>query len=426
MSRDAAEGLLALQCGRMKWTAKAVELQGSTGREGHLLVSAESEGDEPRSPVMVNLLLDRSGSMKGAPLAAAVEAAHSLLEQAGADDFLGLLVFDGVAEQRVPLCPMDERGKRRMADALAEVRTGRGTALHQAVELGAKALQRLLVPGMRPKLLVLTDGEPSVGPDSDAAFEALGSKLAQSGVAVHALGLARHYVAEILSGLTLPSGNAFEHVDGPDGLPVAMGGVFSLLFGEVATGASLRVTPQGFRSLGCRHAFPTHTEDDALVVTLGNVSRGLSRWVLLAGNVKEDDWTARVLASAVTRGDQRHVTVEVTRVERSSADGRLIQGLGCELELVGEETAAWLSLAQKDRERAQGQLARAQVAMEELGALAVPELPLRRHSERLADLRAAVEHGVGDLPLLIRRAKSARAGTHVSQVIPLHARSSKG
>ncbi len=407
----------------MKWTAKAVELEGSAGREGHLLVSAESEGDEPRSPVVINLLIDRSGSMKGAPLAAAVEAAHELLEQAGPDDFLGLLVFDGVAEQRVPLCPMDERGKRRMSEALAEVRPGRGTALHQAVEHGARALQRLLVPGVRPKLLLLTDGEPSVGTDSEAAFESLGAKLAQAGIGVHALGLARHYVAEILSGLTLPSGNAFEHVDGPDGLPVAMGAVFSLLFGEVATAAQIRVTPTGFRALGCLHAFPTSTEDDSLVVTLGNLSRGISRRVLLSGVVRDPAWTARVAASAQARGDQRHVTVEVERVEPGSTAGRLIHGLGRELELVGEETAAWLSLAQKDPERALNQLRRAEEAMEELAKLSLPEVPLRRHAERLSDLRGAIERGEGDLPLLIRRAKSARAGTHVSQVIPLHARS---
>src|SRR5256885_2167979 len=140
----------------MNWTAYGLEVEGATGREGHLLVSAEATGDAPRAPVMVNLLLDRSGSMKGAPLAAAVEAAQQFVELATAQDFIGLLVFDGVAEQRVPVCAMDAKGKRAMLDALAEVEPGRGTALHQAVELGARAVQRLLVPGRRPKLLLLT------------------------------------------------------------------------------------------------------------------------------------------------------------------------------------------------------------------------------------------------------------------------------
>src|SRR2546427_6640268 len=85
---------------RMNWTAYGLEVDGSTGREGHLLISTEATGDAPRAPVMVNLLLDRSGSMKGAPLAAAVEAAQQFVELATPQDFIGLLVFDGVAEQR--------------------------------------------------------------------------------------------------------------------------------------------------------------------------------------------------------------------------------------------------------------------------------------------------------------------------------------
>src|SRR5687768_7582757 len=136
----------------MNWTAWGLEVGGEGGREGHLLISAEASGESPRAPVMVNLLLDRSGSMKGAPLAAAVEAAQQFVELAGPQDFIGLLVFDGVAEQRVPVTAMDARGKRAMIDALAEIEPGRGTALHQAIELGARAVQRLLVPGRRPKL----------------------------------------------------------------------------------------------------------------------------------------------------------------------------------------------------------------------------------------------------------------------------------
>lgn len=53
--------------------------------------------------------------------------------------------------------------------------------------------------------------------------------------------------------------------------------------------------------------------------------------------------------------------------------------------------------------------------------LAPEGIAVRRHLERLADSRLAVERGEGDIPLLIRRAQSARASTNVSQVIPLQA-----
>lgn len=405
----------------MNWTAWAVEKGDGEGRDAHVLVTAETSGDEPRAPVMVNMVLDRSGSMKGAPLSAAVEAAQQFVDLAGPDDYLGLLLFDGVAEQRVAVIPMDSRGKRQLSDALAEVETGRGTALHHAVELGARALQRVLVPGRRPRLLLLTDGEPSVGPDTQDAFDSLGLRLSQEGLSVHALGLARHYVAEILSALTLPSGNAFEHVDGPEGLAEAMGAVISHLFGEVAQGASVRVQPDGFASLTSRHAYPTKAEDDALVVTLGDISRGLARRVLLTGRLKAGEWTATVHASFNERGDMKHHKVPLERVAADSARGKVILSLNHELDLVAAETAAWLSLARKDMSRAEAQLQDAEANLRQLVALAAEGVPVRRHLERLGDLRLAIERGEGDIPLLIRRAQSARAGTHVSQVIPLAA-----
>jgi Ca-activated chloride channel family protein len=405
----------------MNWTAWAVENAKAEQREALVLVSAEAADDEPRAPVMVNLALDRSGSMKGAPLAAAVEAAQQFVELARADDFLGLVLFDGVAEQRVPLMMMDARGKRQMVDALQGIATGRGTALYQALELALKGLQRTLVPGRRPRLLLLTDGEPSVGPDSQDAFEELGLRLAKENVSVHALGLAKHYVAEILDALTQPSGNAFEHVDGPEGLSEAMGGLVSHLFGQVATEASVRITPSGFAAITCRHAYPTSLDSDALVVRLGDVSRGLARRVLLSGSVLPGQWSVLAQGSSKERGDLRSQKIEVERIVAESARGKFVLGVSHELELVSAETSAWLSLARKDLERAENQLEEAERHLREIVSMTPEGIPVRRHLERLGDLRLAVERGEGDIPLLIRRAQSAKAGTHVSQVIPLQA-----
>ncbi len=405
----------------MLWTAWGVETSSGEQRQAHLLVSGDSSGDEVRTPVMVNLVLDRSGSMKGAPLAAAVEAAQQFVELARPEDFLGLVLFDGVPEQRVPVCAMDARGKRAMQDALAGIQTGRGTALHQAVELGAKGLQRTLVPGRRPRLLLLTDGEPSVGAETVEAFEALGQRLSRENISVHALGLARHYVAEILEALTTPSGNAFEHVDGPEGLAEAMGGVVAHLFGEVASDAEVRVQPNGFSSLTCRHGFATRLDNDALVATLGDVSRGIPRRVLFSGTVLPGQWGAMVHGTCKERGDVRHQRVELEIVTPESARGRLIVGLSHELDLVTAESAAWLALARKDLERAEEELAVAESRLRSIVTLAPEGIPARRHLERLGDLRLAVERGEGDIPLLIRRAQSAKAGTAVSQVIPLQA-----
>ncbi len=405
----------------MNWSAWGVETNKGELREAHLLITAQAADDEPRAPVMVNLVLDRSGSMKGAPLSAAIEAALQFVDLARPDDYLGLVLVDGVAEQRVPVSAMDGRGKRAMHEALASVHTGQGTALYQAIDLAAKGLQRILVPGRRPRLFVLTDGEPSVGPDSQDDFNELGLRIAKSNISVHALGLARHYVAEVLEAITQPSGNAYEHVDGPEGLSEAMGAVLAHLFGQVASDAKIRVQPEGFAALSCRHGFPAALDGDALVVTLGEIARGFVRRVLLSGTILPGAFGAVMRGTAVERGDTRHQTVELERVTADSARGRLILGINHELDLVSAETSAWLSLARKETQRAEIQLSQAEISLRNMVSLAPEGLAIRRHLERLGDLRMAIERGEGDIPLLIRRAQSARAGTAVSQVIPLQA-----
>ena len=149
----------------MNWLAWAVEREKSGAREGLILVAAQPPAESIRAPVVLNLVLDRSGSMRGAPLAAAIEAAQQVVEDATPEDFLGLCVFDASVEQIVPLRAMDPEGKAKFHAALSGVKSGHGTALHAAVKLAAAEANRILVPGRRPRLLLLTDGEPSSGPE---------------------------------------------------------------------------------------------------------------------------------------------------------------------------------------------------------------------------------------------------------------------
>ncbi len=404
----------------MKWSAYAVEQEGDGAREVHLLVSAEApeEAGTARTPLLVNLVLDRSASMTGAPLAAAVEAAEQIIAGCVPEDHVGLVVFDGVVEERVPLIPVDDEGARRLRDSLRGISPGSGTSLHQAVRTGASALIRMLLPGRKPKLVVLTDGEPSVGPESVAAFQTLGEEVATGGVALHALGLGAHYLPDILAALTRPSGNAFSHADGPEGLAAAMGSVFGLLLGEAAPEVSLRVEPLGFKTVELRHKQPAQTDGGALLVKLGGIARGHVRRALFVGRPDSPSWRFDPLGMSVEGGSLRRTPIEVTRTWAETSEGRLVRSIGVELRLLQEEMRAW-GLALRRDPRAKTFLDAATACLQQLVLLDSPEIDRRRHLDRLSDLRLAVERGEGDMKLLARRSRSAAEHTHVSQIGPL-------
>jgi len=318
----------------MKQTAWAVERDAEHGREVLLLVTLEADADAPRTPVAINLALDRSASMRGVPLMAAVQAAQALVERASPRDYLGLLAFDAEPEQVLPMRAMEPSAKAAFLKVLSRLESGEGTALHEAVERATEAARRVLVPGARPQVLMLTDGEPSVGPSKLPDFKTLGARVAESGVMLHALGLGRHYLPDILEALTSPSGTGFIHVDDPEGLPMAVGQLGAEVFGEVVSDARVYVLPTGFSDLRCRHRYPARVEGDAMSATLGAVSQAFCRRVLFSGLLGHADWNLGVSASYTEHGDTRRITVPVTRVLPDSEQGRFVRAVSAELELV--------------------------------------------------------------------------------------------
>jgi Ca-activated chloride channel family protein len=312
----------------MKQTAWAVERDAEHGREVLLLVTLEADAEAPRAPVAINLALDRSASMRGIPLLSAVQAAQTLVERASPRDYLGLLTFDAEPEQVLPMRAMEPNAKAQFLKVLSRLESGEGTALHEAVERAAEAGRRVLVPGARPQVLMLTDGEPSVGPSQLAEFKTLGARVAESGVMLHALGLGRHYLPDILEALTSPSGTGFVHVDDAEGLPMAVGQLGAELFGEVVSDARVYVLPTGFADLRCRHRYPARVEGDAMSATLGAVSQAFPRRVLFSGLLGSAEWNMGVSTSFTENGDTRRITIPVTRILPDSDQGRYVQGPG--------------------------------------------------------------------------------------------------
>ena len=81
-----------------------------------------------------------------------------------------------------------------------------------------------------------------------------------------------------------------------------------------------------------------------------------------------------------------------------------------------------MAMARKELGRAEQLLGTASDLLRELLALEQRLVVARRHMDRLGDLRRALNGGARDVPLMVRRALAARAGTHISQVIPLASR----
>ena len=188
------------------------------GGEQEVIVKIEVTGtpvidvEMQRPPLNLAVVLDRSGSMTGAKLEKARQAAMMLVDQLGADDVVSLVVYDS----EVQVVARAQRVGKRQAELkrlIGKIEPGGSTALYAGVKSGGDQLAEYLSDEAINRVLLLSDGIANVGPKSNREIVSLGQKLTQRGMSVSTIGLGDDYNEDLMTALAESSDANYYFVD---------------------------------------------------------------------------------------------------------------------------------------------------------------------------------------------------------------------
>jgi Ca-activated chloride channel family protein len=221
----AASTVFACACGAtappgdpnlIEMSADATTTLVTAGAPGELAVrirvSAGRVADAVRPPLDLVLLLDTSGSMEGAPIAAVRTAARALVERMSPDDHLAIVTFDSTARALVPSVAIDDDRRAAALAAIGRVEARGTTALADGLAVALEQVGRGHQPGSIDRIVLLGDGVPN----DPAPIANLVARARGAGVSITALGFGLEFDEVGLRTIASDTGGVYRFLDKPD------------------------------------------------------------------------------------------------------------------------------------------------------------------------------------------------------------------
>jgi len=184
-------GLLA---GQDNTVEVLVRIQAPDAPEGHAAV---------RPPQAIALVIDRSGSMKGRPLAEARRCAEYVVGRLRPTDAVSLVQFDNRVQRLWPAVPLGDGAPLRAA--IAAIHSGGNTHLHGGWREGADTLVDVTGTGLK-RVILLSDGQANEGLTDAAAIAAQCAEWAVRGVTTSTYGLGNGFNEELMVAMARAGG----------------------------------------------------------------------------------------------------------------------------------------------------------------------------------------------------------------------------
>ena len=280
-----------------------------------------------RAALDVVVVLDRSGSMSGEPLASVTAATAQLLRLSGPDDRIGVVAFDDEVQLVLPLA---HQNPDVAAHAVLAIDARGSTNLSGGWLKGLEMLTGAPRPETLRRIIVLTDGHANAGITGADQLVPLIKSGYRQGVTTSCIGFDDGYDEQLLAALA-DSGMGNDYwCSGPDQAAQVFADEFGGLASVVAQNVSVEITASdAVAATLVLNEFPITDLPNGVQVALGDaygserrklVAKFHLRPIAAAGRV---DVATLTIRWAATTGDiaLHTVTVPVVVTAGESVDG---------------------------------------------------------------------------------------------------------
>lgn len=225
-----------------------------------------------RTPLNLCLVIDRSGSMAGQPLEYVKQACSYVVDLLGPNDVLSIVTFEETVDVLMP--PQRVTQKEPIKNGIARLTAGNTTNLYDGMALGAAQVLQVNDPGRATRMIVLSDGEPTVGIKDYGALVQHAAEIKARGVTVTFLGFGPDYNEELLAGMAKKTGGNYYFIPRPELIPEIFRTELEKLMTVVARNLRLDIRLSRWVTMRSANFPPSQPGDRDFSTSLADMERG--------------------------------------------------------------------------------------------------------------------------------------------------------
>ena len=257
-----------------------------------------------RLPLHLSLVLDRSGSMSGAPLEQAKRCAQFIVSGLRPTDRCSVVAYD---DEVTVLAPAQLVGDRKaLQHAIQSIHSGGSTDLHAGWLAGATTLAPHTTPQVLSRVILLSDGCANHGLTDEAAIARQCAQLAEAGVTTSTYGLGQGFNESLMHAMARAGQGKAYYGETADDLMGPFTEELSLLDALAGRKVQMTLNPaDGVQLQVLNHYEATSPHS----WRLPDLARGADTWALLRVRV-----SAKTKAAALFTAQLNYVDAQGERV----------------------------------------------------------------------------------------------------------------
>ena len=201
----------------------------------------ENSASAQRAPLDLALVIDRSGSMSGDPLKAALESSVRIIQGLRSDDRIAVVTFDDHVQVVQPLVAVGDA--HDLVNRVRLIESGGSTALFDGWQEGVKQLAPFVKKERIARVILLTDGQANHGLVDEAKIFEHVAKAAGAGITTSTVGLGHGFNETLLTGMAKAGEGAANFGQTADDLSEAFEEQFAILSNSFLR--QVKITVQG-------------------------------------------------------------------------------------------------------------------------------------------------------------------------------------